>query len=126
MNFLLTVIDELKVEGDPDLLLTQVKSYLHGTTLSQEVSDILHGVFGPATSAIKAPNVQKLRKHNNICKLFSNLVQRNLLTRNKQKPKSLDDFVVIETPPKVFSLAQIFTLFQCFHLNVNFCRKSAY
>jgi hypothetical protein len=103
VNFLSTIINELKVEGNTDLLLTQVKSCLQETTLSKEVTDILYGVFGPATTAIKAANVQKLRKHNNICKMFSTVVQRILLPRNKNKPKSLDDFVVIQTPEKVFS-----------------------
>ena len=116
MNFISAVIDELKVEGNPDLLLTQVKSYLQGNTLSKEVSDILYGIFGPASAAFKAANVLKLRKHNNICKLFSTLVQRNLLPRNKQKPKSFDDFVVIQTPEKVSSSNQILTLFKFFHL----------
>jgi hypothetical protein len=123
VNFLSTVIEELKVEGNPDSLLTQVKSCLQGNTLSKEVSDILYGIFGPAATAFKTPNVLKLRKHNNICKLFSTLVQRNLLPRNKQKPKALDDFVVIQTPEKVFTSVFHFSVFHLLKLNFVFQKK---
>lgn len=123
MNFLSTVIEELKVEGNPDSLLTQVKSCLQGNPLSKEVSVILYGIFGPAATAFKTPNVLKLRKHNNICKLFSTLVQRN--PRNKQKPKALDDFVVIQTPEKVFTSVFHFSVFLLLKMNFFFFSEKA-
>ncbi|KAK4023666.1 hypothetical protein OUZ56_009065 [Daphnia magna] len=100
VNFLSVFVDELKVEKESDLFMGAVKSCFQVNTLSKEVTEILNRVFGSASAAVKAPNVQKLRKHNNICKIFSPLIQRNLLTKNKQKSKSLDDFVVIQTPEK--------------------------
>ncbi|XP_057374460.1 telomere-associated protein RIF1-like [Daphnia carinata] len=99
-NFLSMFVDELKVEKELDLFMGAVKSCFPVNTLSKEVTEILNGIFGPPSAAVKAPNVQKLRKHNNICKIFAPLIQRNLLTKNKQKSKPLDDFVVIQTPEK--------------------------
>ncbi|KAI9556357.1 hypothetical protein GHT06_018931 [Daphnia sinensis] len=100
VNFLTVFVDELKVEKEFDLFMGAVKSSFPVNTLSKEVMEILNGVFGPASAAVKAPNVQKLRKHNNICKVFAPLIQRNLLTKNRQKSKPSDDFVVIQTPEK--------------------------
>lgn len=102
MNFLTVFVDELKIEKECDLFVAAVKSSFIVDSLSKEVTEILNAVFGPAITAMKTTNVQKLRKHSNVCKMFSPLIQRSLLTKNRQKSKSVDDFVVIQTPEKVF------------------------
>ena len=96
--FLFVIIDELKQEENADLLLVEVKSGLTANTLSKEVSDILHGIFGSA--AAKNTNVQKLRKQTNVCKLFLPLVAKNPIGRPKRS-KTLDDFVIVPPTEKV-------------------------
>lgn len=101
MNFLSIIVEELKEEGNADLLLEDMKNTLKEMTLSKEVSEILNDVFGTMNSSAKKPNVQKLRQNPNVSKIFSSLVVRTTPTRTKQKPKFFDDFVVVPPSEKV-------------------------
>lgn len=98
VTFLTIIVEELKTDGNAELLLLEVKTFLQSITLTKEISEILNGVFGPVSCSLKTPNVQKFRAHTGVCKLFLPLVTRNTPARNKQKPKALDDFVIVPPP----------------------------
>lgn len=83
------------------MLLVEVKSFFQALTLSKEVTDILHGIFGPASSASKTANVQKLRKHTSVCKMFLPLVPKNTPGRSKARTRTLDEFVIVPPAEKV-------------------------
>nr|CAG4649118.1 EOG090X01OT [Scapholeberis mucronata] len=94
VDFISLLVDEL--EENATEYIEDTRKCLQETPLTTNSSDIINGVFGPVSTCFKGEKVQKLRKNSKVNKIFSTLVTKSN-QRNKQKPKFLDDFVVV--PP---------------------------
>lgn len=80
-----------------------MKSMLQEHSGTKEIQDILQAIFGANS---KADNILKLRKKIPITKIFAcfSNKMKNTPIRSKQKPKFLDDFVVVPPQEKVILL----------------------
>lgn len=109
VNYLLVIVEELNKEGS-EFLMSEIKTLFQSVTVSQDVQNILSDVFGSSGATSKAANVQKLRQAR-VLKIFAPLIAKHTPGRTKQKPKALDDFVVIPPPQQVrkrhFSLSKV-------------------